>query len=60
MDRKSIRDLRLDWRLLGRRGWIASDELEGALEALPDVSAKAAEADAAPERPATSGDEATG
>jgi hypothetical protein len=33
--------LRLDRRLLLRRGWIAPRELEAALAALPDVAGKA-------------------
>ncbi len=42
MDRKSMQDLRMDRRLLGRRGWISPAELERELEALPDVSDKVA------------------
>ena len=34
------RSLRLDRRLVGRRGWIAPEELERELAALPDVSDK--------------------
>ncbi len=34
--------MRLDKRLIRRRGWIASEELERALAELPDVSDKAA------------------
>lgn len=41
MNQKSLERLRLDRRLVGRRGWIAPEELERALEALPDVSHKA-------------------
>jgi hypothetical protein len=37
---RHMRDLRLDRRLQHRRGWISAQELEGALEALPDVAAK--------------------
>lgn len=43
MDRESMQRLRLDRRLIGRRGWIAPAELERELEALPDVSQKIAE-----------------
>lgn len=50
-------DLRLDRRLLGRPGWIASKDLEEALSGLPDVAEKAqtledGEAAKAPEAPA--------
>ena len=37
----SIRNLRLDRRLLRRRGWISDDELEQELAALPEVGDKA-------------------
>jgi len=37
----SIRNLRLDKRLLRRKNWISPAELERALEELPDVSGKA-------------------
>ena len=40
MDPKAMGNLRLDRRLLTRRGWIDSEELGRALEALPDVSDK--------------------
>lgn len=33
--------LRLDRRLVGRRGWIPQEEIEREIAALPDVSAKA-------------------
>jgi hypothetical protein len=36
----SIKQLRLDRRLSGRRGWIGADELSRELERLPDVAAK--------------------
>jgi hypothetical protein len=38
----ALRKLRLDRRLMDRRGWIAPQELERELAALPDVSAKVA------------------
>lgn len=41
MNRDSVSRLRLDRRLLYRRGWISPEERERALEALPDVSHKA-------------------
>lgn len=34
-------ELRLDRRLLGRRGWIGEKELARSIENLPDVSSKA-------------------
>ena len=37
---RHMRDLRLDRRLQRRRGWISAQELEEALESLPDVAAK--------------------
>ena len=42
MDRRSMEALRLDRRLIGRRGWISGDELEKALSQLPDVADKIA------------------
>ncbi|MDX1649717.1 MAG: hypothetical protein R3263_07665 [Myxococcota bacterium] len=41
MVHESMRNLRLDKRLLRRRGWIAPEELEKELEALPDAEPKA-------------------
>ena len=50
MNRESLERLRLDRRLLRRRGWMSTGELDRALEQLPDVGSKAttlgAEADA--------------
>lgn len=40
MNRDSLKHMRLDRRLIGRRGWIAADELAVELEKLPDVSDK--------------------
>jgi hypothetical protein len=40
MDRDTLSKLRLDRRLIQRRGWISSDDLEREIEALPDVSGK--------------------
>lgn len=37
---RHIRDLRLDRRLLNRRGWISAQDLEEALSSLPDVADK--------------------
>jgi hypothetical protein len=42
MDRESTRRLRLDRRLVRRRGWLSEEELERELAALPDVSHKIA------------------
>ena len=41
MDRESKERLRLDRRLIGRRGHISREDLERALAALPDVASKA-------------------
>jgi hypothetical protein len=41
MNRESLDKLRLDRRLLNRRGWMGNAERQRALEALPDVSSKA-------------------
>ena len=41
MDRESKERLRLDRRLIERRGHITREELERALAELPDVAAKA-------------------
>ena len=37
----SNRKIRLDRRLVGRRGWIPQPEIDREIAALPDVSAKA-------------------
>lgn len=42
MDDKAMQQFRYDRRLIRRRGWIGREELERALEALPDVSEKIA------------------
>lgn len=54
MDQETMRNLRLDRRLLQRRGWVSPKELEEALEALPDVSGKIAPPAEEP-RPAEAG-----
>jgi hypothetical protein len=41
----ALRKLRLDRRLVDRRGWIAPQDLERELVALPDVSSKVAPAE---------------
>jgi hypothetical protein len=42
MNRKATEDLRLDRRLLKRRGWISKADREKEFAALPDVSEKIA------------------
>ena len=41
MNRESLEKLRLDRRLIHRRGWMNEAERRRALEALPDVASKA-------------------
>jgi hypothetical protein len=41
MNRESLEKLRLDRRLINRRGWMTEAERRRALEALPDTAAKA-------------------
>jgi hypothetical protein len=41
MNRESMAKLRLDRRLIRRRGWISDEELESELGALPDSAEKA-------------------
>jgi len=41
MNDDSMKKMRLDRRLVGRRGWINSKELAKVIEDLPDVAAKA-------------------
>lgn len=41
MNRESMTRLRLDRRLIRRRGWMSREELERELAALPDVTHKA-------------------
>jgi hypothetical protein len=43
MDRETISKLRLDKRLIHRRGWISPDDLDREIEALPDVADKIAQ-----------------
>lgn len=42
MDQDSVRRLRLDRRLRGRRGWISQKEFDDSLMALPDAADKVA------------------
>jgi hypothetical protein len=60
MDRESMVRLRLDRRLIRRRGWIAAEDLARELAALPDVSHKIAPMEPVSEaagRPAGASDE---
>ena len=41
MNRESLEKMRLDRRLMGRRGWMSSTERSRALDGLPDVADKA-------------------
>jgi len=41
MNRQSLEKLRLDRRLMSRRGWMSKAERERALQDLPDVASKA-------------------
>jgi hypothetical protein len=54
MNRDALQQLRLDRRLIKRRGWISQAELEKAIEALPDVSDKVSPPDE--EAPAEAGE----
>ncbi len=45
MDRRSVENMKLDRRLINRRGWIAPEDLQRELAALPDVSHKVASDD---------------
>jgi hypothetical protein len=49
----SLRKLRLDRRMVDRRGWIPKVELERALADLPDVEHKAAPPETSEPAPAT-------
>jgi hypothetical protein len=51
MDRESMRRLRLDRRLIRRRGWVSEEELQRELAALPDVSHKIAPVGGEPSAP---------
>lgn len=48
MAHESLRGIRLDRRLLQRRGWIDPEELDRELAGLPDVSEKARRGDEEP------------
>ena len=53
MNRESLEKLRLDRRLLHRRGWMSETERQRSLEALPDVSSKATTLGAESNEPAS-------
>jgi len=52
MEADFMKSLRLDRRLLRRRGWIPQQELDEALAELPDASHKIAPTEEAPARAA--------
>ena len=49
MDRRSMERLKLDKRLMRRRGWISKEDYEREIASLPDVSGKVAEPEHEPE-----------
>jgi hypothetical protein len=49
MNRQSLKDLRMDRRLAGRKGWISKEGLAGEAEGLPDASEKIAAKEAEPD-----------
>ena len=51
MDQKAMQQFRFDRRLIRRPGWVGREELERALEALPDVSDKIAPREEEPSPP---------
>jgi hypothetical protein len=42
MNRRSLENLRMDRRLVGRSGWISTADLIGETDGLPDASGKTA------------------
>lgn len=56
----ALRKLRLDRRMLDRRGWIGRQDLERALAELPDVSSKIAPAEDTAEIAESPAPDATG
>lgn len=56
MVHESLSKLRLDRRVLHRRGWVAPEELAKELAALPDASDKIAPPEEDEEEPAPQGD----
>jgi hypothetical protein len=57
MDRDSLEKLRLDRRLIRRRGWIAPDDLDREIDSLPDVAHKIAPSEKAESTDSPSSDE---
>ena len=51
MDREAMRRLRLDRRLIRRRGWLSEEDLQRELAALPDTSHKIAPVGGEPSAP---------
>jgi hypothetical protein len=49
MNKQSLKKMRLDRRLAGRRGWISKADLAGEAEAFPDASEKIAAEEAQPD-----------
>ena len=48
---ESLRDLKIDRRMLERRGWITRQELAAAIAALPDCADKVAPQEESPAPP---------
>ena len=48
MDGKEVTKLRMDKRLIGRRGWVSKEDLQAELAQLPDAADKAMTAQAEP------------
>lgn len=57
MVHRSMENLKLDKRLVSRRGWVDPGELDQAREALPDVQDKAEKVEVYSETPRPSGGE---
>ena len=57
MVHRSMENLKLDKRLIGRRGWLEPEELTRLRESLPDVEEKAERVAVAEGAAAPSGDE---
>ncbi len=49
MNKQSLKKMRLDRRLAGRRGWISKADLAGEAEAFPDASEKIAAEETQPD-----------
>ncbi len=57
MVHRSMENLKLDKRLLGRRGWLEPEDLQRLRESLPDVEEKAERVAVSESAAAPSGDE---